>query len=137
MKVSFFKNQFLNTTQRSVIKALEEEIILSTESVADAEFLNWENATEQINGKLLSVEINKSFICCNCKNRLYEDEKVKKVVIKCHSYNLSSLRRNFTIHITANMVIQPDQGKSERFHCPMTVLKRVTSKRAIPNCRKT
>lgn len=126
LKVSFFKTQYLNSTMKSVINVLNEEIVLSKETKDDLELLlkSKESRAVQFNGKILSAEVTKSYICINCKNRVYhENVDDSKVVVKCPSCNLSTLKRNMTTHVTANVIIEDDNGETERFHCSMAVLK--------------
>jgi DNA-directed RNA polymerase subunit RPC12/RpoP/RNAse (barnase) inhibitor barstar len=127
VKVAFFKKRFLNTTSKSVISVLEESIGLPRKVEERVKILEMpDNNIEKFRGKILSAEVSQTFVCINCKGRIHEDLiNNAKSVVKCQQCNLSTLKKNMTNHMMANIIIQAegdDKTASVRYHCPMVAL---------------
>lgn len=127
VKVSFFKKTFLNCTTKTVLSVTEEDIYVADEVLEKALAELEEGGTKKIKGTIVSAEVCPAFVCFNCNARIHQHEiEDAKMIVKCPSCKLSSLKKQFTKHMTANMVVQevPD-GEAVRFHCPMVVLQSV------------
>lgn len=128
LKVSFYKKMFLSCTKKTVISALEEELIVPNEIQEQVTKLkNEEEAVQTINGSIVSVEVSRLFMCINCQSRIHHEDVVNnaKSFLKCPGCNLTSLKSKLSSQMTASLVIEEYDGTRERYHCPSVVLESV------------
>ena len=106
LRVSFFKKKYLNVTKDSQITICSEQIVLSSESSTAAEELKpKEKELEAINGKIPAIDVNKLYICINCKGRIQNAAADNSEFMKCSSCGLSMLKVSISSIVSANIVI--------------------------------
>jgi hypothetical protein len=70
LKVGFYKRKCLNGTKDCTV-TICKDISLSVKSSAASEQLkSKKKETQDVTGRIMAVDINKFFLCMNCKNRL-------------------------------------------------------------------
>ena len=80
--------------------------MLSSESSTTAEELKpKEKELEAINGKIPAIDVNKLYICINCKGRIQNDAADNSEFMKCSSCGLSMLKVSISSIVSANIVI--------------------------------
>lgn len=124
VRVSFFKRKYLSATQDCKANICED-ISLSEESLAAAEQLKpKKKEIEDVNGKILAIDISKFYVCINCKNRMAdEDDGNESQFVECSSCKLSMLKQNMTSAVSGSvMIVDQDGNNVGRFYCSGAVL---------------
>ena len=125
VRVSFFKRKYLNATKNSVFVPCKDEIQLTQETINYVEHLKPNNKNhELVVGKILSIDVQKSYICLNCKSKIngVEDADEDSQFTECNTCRQIMLRENLNASTTANLTISQEGQNIGRFFCSGNVL---------------
>lgn len=93
LRISFFNRTYLNATKNTEFQVLDENIELSPASIEALDALKpKENVNINFTGRIIGVEVTRSYICLNCKYRI-NDKNNFGAVMKCPSCNISMLNK--------------------------------------------
>jgi hypothetical protein len=125
LKVGFYKRKCLNGTKDCTV-TICEDISLSVESSAASEQLKpKKKETEDVTGRIVAVDVNKFFLCMNCKNRLAsaDDSDAEGEFIDCSPCKLRMLKENLDSTVSGSVIIVDESGENlGRFYCQENVL---------------
>ena len=124
LRVSFFRRKYLNGTKDSIVNDCEDQVALSTEISTAAEQLKpKQKETEDVDGKILAIDVSKFYVCINCKNRIAGDNDANgSEFVACSYCKLSMLKQNMTSTVSANLIVEQDGQNMGRFYCSGAVL---------------
>ena len=79
---------------------------------------------ELVVGKILSIDVQKSYICLNCKSKIngVEDADEDSQFTECNTCRQIMLRENLNASTTANLTISQEGQNIGRFFCSGNVL---------------
>ena len=125
VRVSFFKRKYLNTAKTSVFVPCEYEIQLAQETINYVEHLKPNNKNHELEvGKILSIDVQKSYIYLNCKSKIngIEDTDEDSQFTEYNTCRQIMLRENLNASTTANLTISQEGQNIGRFFCSGNVL---------------
>ena len=125
VRVSFFKRKYLNSTKNSVFVPCKDEIQVTQETMNHVEHLKPNNKNhELVVGKILSINVHKSYTCLNCKSKIngMEDTDDDFQFTECNTCRQIMLRENLNASTTANLTISQEGQNIGRFFCSANVL---------------
>jgi len=103
----------------------KDEIQLTQETMNYVEHLKPKNKThELVVGKILSIDVQKSYICLNCKSKINgtEDTDEDSQFTECNTCRQIMLREILNASTTANLTISHEGQNIGRFFCTGNVL---------------
>jgi hypothetical protein len=121
-KINFFNHKYLNGTPESEVN--ETKVVeVPPEILPAAEELKLKaKQTNDVNGRIIGVDVVFSLVCIGCKSRNVKPDDEDQF-IQCLSCNTSMLKEFLKPTVNANLVIINENGKNlGKFHCSGTVL---------------
>ena len=138
-KVNYFNNKHLSVTSNLAAVSCED-IILSSQCLENAEQLKPRvKEIHNINGRILAVDITKSYVCVNCnKNIVPADIDANSQFVDCSTCKLSMLKNDISSTVSRNIVIVDEGGQNNgHFKCACAVLNTMfTSISNTQNCHR-
>ncbi len=123
-KVNYFNNKHLSGSSNLAAVSCED-IILSPQCLGNVEQLKPRvKEIQNINGRILAVDITKSYVCVNCDIRIVpEDIGANSQFVDCSTCKLSMLKNDVSSTASGNIVIVDERGQNMgRFKCACAVL---------------
>ncbi len=123
LKVCYFNSKYLNGTQELAVEVCTDDVELSPESTTAAErLIPKKKEVAQINGRVMAIDVEKDYVCLNCKTRAAtdddDDENSGEDLIRCLSCKLSMLKEDLEMYVTAHIIIVDENRENlGRFYC--------------------